>query len=133
MGFNTVTGAIFEQIAQYILNQLHSISLSQQCRYLANAQHFRPQTLQLEAQTGKPVGMLFGAISLALADRQRLRHQQRLATQAFLIHRQLQTLVSNPLVGRVHVNHHQTLRILRQDIDAMQLRYCIAERRYILG
>ncbi|MNZ95691.1 hypothetical protein D3C78_1148560 [compost metagenome] len=76
--------------------------------------------------------MLLGTVRLTLADGDRFRHQQRLATQAFAGHGDLQTLVGDALVGRVHVHQHQPVGVLGEDVDTLELRQGVAQRRDIL-
>ncbi len=75
--------------------------------------------------------MLLGTIGLTLTDRQRLRHQQRLAAQALTGHGGFQPLVGDALVSRVHVHQHQSLGVFRQDIHTLELSQGIAQRRNI--
>lgn len=130
---DTVTGAVFQQVGDDIAHQLGRLRLLEQRRDLPDRQAFRPQALQLEAQALEPAGMLFRAIRLALADRDRLRHQQRLPTQAFAGHRHLEALVGDPLVGRVHVHQHQAVGVLGENVDALELRQGVTQRRDVLG
>ncbi|MCY1433670.1 hypothetical protein D9M71_497060 [compost metagenome] len=75
--------------------------------------------------------MLFGAIGLTLAQRQGLWHQQRLAAEAFAGHGHFQALVHDALMGRVHVYQHQTHGVLGKNIDTLELRQGVAQRRNI--
>ena len=68
-------------------------------------------------------------LRLAQGHRDRHRHQQGLQAQAFAIEGRFQFLVVDALVRGVHVHHYQTIGVLGQDVDAMQLRDGIAERR----
>jgi hypothetical protein len=45
------------------------------------------------------------------------------------VERQLEFLVEDAFVRGVHVDDHQALAVLRQDIDAVQLRQRVAEWR----
>ena len=72
--------------------------------------------------------MLFHQRHLAGADRQRLRHQQRLAAYPGLSASLLQPFVGDALVSGVHIHQHQPIAILGQDIHAMKLGQRIAQR-----
>ena len=87
--------------------------------------------MQFKTQTLEPLGMLFSAISLALAHGNRLWHQQRLAAQTLTGHGHFQPLISNALMGRMHIHHHQPLNVLGEDIDTLELRDGVAQRRNI--
>jgi hypothetical protein len=50
---------------------------------------------------------------------------------AFARARALELLVGNALVGRVHVDQHETLPILGQHVDAAELRQCETEWRHV--
>ena len=56
------------------------------------------------------------------------RHQQRLRRQRRRVERVLQPLVDDALVRRVHVDDHEARRVLREDVDAVQLREREPER-----
>lgn len=133
MRLDTVAGAVLQQVGDDVAYQLGRLRLLEQRRDLSDRQGFRAQSLQLEAQTLEPAGVLLGAIRLALADRDRLRHQQRLTTQAFAGHRHLEALVGDPLVGRVHVHQHQAVGVLGEDVDALELRQGVTQRGDVLG
>ena len=72
--------------------------------------------------------MLFHQRHLAGADRQRLRHQQRLAAYPGLSAGLLQPFVGDALVSGVHIHQHQPVAILGQDIHAVKLGQRIAQR-----
>ena len=118
MRLDTVAGAVFHQIRKHVADQSIGFGLLEQCRNLPDRQSFRTQALQFKTKSLKPRRMFFGAIGLALTDRQRLRHQQRLATETFAGHGDFQALVHDPLVGGMHVHQHQAMGVLGQDIDA---------------
>ena len=61
-------------------------------------------------------------------DQQRLRCDARLRAEAGL-----QPLVDDALVRGVHVDDHQALRVLGQDVDAAELRERAAERPVVAG
>ena len=67
--------------------------------------------------------------ALLLADRDSQRYQQRLAAHAGIGQGRFHALVGDPLMGGMHVHHDQPAGALRQDIDAMQLRDGVAQRR----
>ena len=73
--------------------------------------------------------MFLGAIGLALAERQRLGYQQRLALEPLARHGGFQALVGDALMGGMHVHQHQADGILGEDIHPLELRQSIAERR----
>ena len=64
--------------------------------------------------------------------RHRYRHQQGLQPDA-LGHPLFQSLVYDAFVRCVHVNQHQALLILRQDVDSVQLRQCLSQRHVVSG
>ncbi len=64
-----------------------------------------------------------------LGHRYRLRHEQRLAHQAAIVIATLQLFVNDTFMGGVHVDDHETVAILRQDIGAGDLSNGITERR----
>ena len=57
------------------------------------------------------------------------RNQQRLRGDLFGVQCGLEFLVHDALVRGVHVHHHQPVRILREDVDAGELREGETERR----
>jgi hypothetical protein len=58
------------------------------------------------------------------------RDQQRLHGDGMLVDAAFQLFVYHPLMRRVHVHHQQTLLVLRQDIDAVQLAERETQRWY---
>ena len=56
------------------------------------------------------------------------RNQQRLRGHRRACARALQPLVDRALVRGVHVDEHETVRRLREDVDAVQLRDRVPER-----
>ncbi|MNI67801.1 hypothetical protein D3C73_1234540 [compost metagenome] len=60
-------------------------------------------------------------------------HQQVLAGQAAGVQRLLQLFVDDALVGGVHVHQHHATAVLRQDVDAVQLRQGHAQRMLFVG
>ena len=73
--------------------------------------------------------MLFGKIRFPRTDCHAVRHQQRLRADFGFVPAGFQALVGDALVGGVHVHQHQTVAILRQDVDAVQLRQRETQRR----
>ncbi|MNJ54157.1 hypothetical protein D3C77_495870 [compost metagenome] len=132
MRLNAIAGAVFEQIGQHIGHQPSRLGLLEQRRRLANRQGFGAQALQLEAEFLEPLRVFLGAISLALTHGDGFGHQQRLTTQAFAGHRGFQALVGDAFMGGMHVHQHHALGILRKDVDALELRQRIAQRRHIV-
>jgi hypothetical protein len=56
-------------------------------------------------------------------------NQQRLGGHLLLVERPLELLVEDAFVRGMHVHDDQALAVLRQDIDAVQLREGVAEWR----
>ena len=64
--------------------------------------------------------------------RERRRHQQRLHRHA-RVERALQPLVDDALVRRVHVDEHDAGAVLREHVDAVELREREAQRMRVVG
>ena len=61
------------------------------------------------------------------------RYEQRLSGRCTGRHARFESLIQNALVCSVHIDDHQALGILREDINAMQLSDGKAQRRQIGG
>ena len=85
-----------------------------------------------EAQAVERLGVLVGRGHFERRRRERRRHQQRLHRHA-LVQRRLQPLVDDALVRRVHVDEHEARAVLREHVDAVQLREREAERMRVAG
>ncbi|KAG0766787.1 hypothetical protein G6F22_017769 [Rhizopus arrhizus] len=122
--------AVFAQVGQHVAQQPFRLGMRQQRRNAAHMQRTGAGTGHFEAERGQRFGFAFSGVGLALAHGKGDRHQQRLRLQADAIMRVLQALVADALVRRMHVDHDQAFGILGQDVDAVQLRDRIAQRRH---
>ena len=57
--------------------------------------------------------------------------QQRLHRHSFIFQRSFEFFIHHPLMGSVHIHHHQPLCILRQHVDPLQLRHGKAKRCFM--
>ena len=93
------------------------------------ASSFGPETL-VSRPSCSSASLFSSAVAMSSAShRQHRRHQQALARDGARIQAELQLLHDDALVRGVHVDQHQAGLVLREDVDAVQLREGIAERR----
>ena len=84
----------------------------------------------IEAQALEFLRVRLGRVGLRGVDLDDLRHQQTLL-RIFAVQQLLHALVGDALVRRMHVHEHDAVRGLREDINAVQLGDCVAERRIV--
>jgi hypothetical protein len=82
----------------------------------------------VKAERGQRFGLIFGRCHLGVAGGQYQRHQQGLRRRRAGIEAALQFFVEDALVRGVHVHQHQAGRVLRQDINAVDLGHGVAEQ-----
>ena len=93
---------------------------------IAHRERAGPTAGDLEAEGRERVGVLlhgrdFQPLAVNVRDQQRLGGMRR-------VEGGLERLVEDALVRRVHVDHHQAGAVLRQDVDAVQLRERVTQR-----
>ena len=103
------------------------IGLTQQCRHTAHCQTARRQSLQRKAGA-LPLGAVRQqGLDLFIAQRDDQRFEQRLGIGRATGLLCLELFVEHPLMTGMHVDQHQPVCVLRQDVDAMQLRQRLAQ------
>ena len=70
-------------------------------------------------------------VRLAFGNRNRLRHEQRLANQCAIVEALLEFFVRYALMRRMHVDNNQAVFVLGKDVDACELRDSETERRHL--
>ena len=122
---------MFAQVGEHVAQQRLDIAVRQQRRHAAQAAAIAgPLRDTSKPSVGQRCGFALGDVRLALADRDRLRHQQRLRAQAGAVMRGLELFVADALVRGVHVDDDQAVRGFGEDVDAVQLRDRVTQRRH---
>ena len=94
---------------------------------------FGPDDADLEAEPLERLAVLLGGGDVQRLGAQHRRHQQALALHRAGVEVRLQLLHHDALVRGVHVDQHQAGLVLRQDVDAVQLRERVAQRMLPVG
>ena len=120
-------------LAQHRARERGGIGVGERRRHAAHRERRRDRAPRSEAEVASVSRVLLGGRDFERLGRERRRHQQRLHRHA-RVERRLQPLVHDALVRRVHVDDHQAVAVLREDVDAVQLREREAERmRIVVG
>jgi hypothetical protein len=125
----TRLAGMFGQVAQQRAHQLVHLSARQQRRQAAHGDFARAGGGDLEAERGQGFGLVFHGGQLGRAGGKHQRHQQGLRRRRTGVEGGLELFVEDALMRGVHVDQHQPGGVLRQDVDAMQLRDGVAEQR----
>ena len=106
---------------KYIARQLCRIGVHQAHRYGPHRQRVGRNDGKFEAEPGERAGIFRGGRDLQSARGHRGGNQKLLGGDAVVVKRALEFFINDTLVRGMHVNHHQTVLILRQDVDARKL------------
>ena len=88
---------------------------------------------ELEAQALERFAVLFRSRHIQCLGLEKRRYEQRLSLHRSGVKVRFQLLHHDALVRRVHIHEDESGLVLRQDVDAMELRKRIAERRGFFG
>ena len=126
---------MLRQFSQHATGQFHRVAIGQAGRHCADRQRARRERGDLQAQGLQHVRAALGRGDFLCRRGKAGRDQQRLAGQARAgsVHLGLQPLIDDTFMRRVHVHDHQALRVLRQDVDAMQLAQRATQRPGRIG
>lgn len=125
-------GRVFAQLFEKLPQQLRHGGVREQHRHRAHGKLLRAGGRDLEAHAREDLGAFLGGGHVLRADREHRRDQQSLNRGATVEHG-LELLVQDALVRRVHVDEHEPLGVLREDVDAVELAERVAERGGIVG
>ena len=121
--------AVLAQVGQHVAQQRLDIAVRQQRRHAAQRQRLRAAAGQVEPQRAS-VAASRSAISASRSDTASVAGTSSgCDAQAFAVVRGLELLVADALVRGVHVDDDQALGVLGEDVDAVQLRDRVAQRR----
>ncbi len=121
------------QIGQHVPHQRFDVHVRQQGRYLAHHQLLGALAIDFETERGKPRLAALGLVGFGARHRHAQGHQQRLRPDTLFLVAALEMLIADALVGGMHIHQHQSVGILRQYIDAFELRQGEAQRRRYLS
>ena len=113
--------AEFGYFAEDVARELCGIGLRQRHRHATHGQRVRRNHGQLEAEPGKRVGIFRGGCDFQGAGGHGRGDQQLLRRDAIVVERVLELLINDAFVSRMHVDHHESVPVLRQHVYAGQL------------
>ncbi len=116
-----VARVVLGQFGQHAAGEFHRVALRQGGGHGAHRQGARGQGRHVQAQRGQCLGTALRGGCFLGRGREGGGDQQRLAGQRALGELALEPFVDDALVRRVHVHDDQALRVLGQDVDALQL------------
>lgn len=87
----------------------------------------------MEAKVGQCFRVFFDGGDFQRGCGKDRRNEQGLGGNLAAVERCFQLFVEDALVCGVHVDHDQSLRVLRQDVDTVELAEGVAERRTVGG
>ena len=123
---------LLHQIRQHVAHDRRGVAACQETGNRAQRQLIGRKPRHAETQCRKFLRVRLGRFGLRRGDVQDFRDEQlllrRLSRQQLL-----HALVHHPLVRGVHIHQHHAVGGLRQDIDAVQLRDRISQRRAAAG
>src|SRR3954469_15783665 len=89
---------------------------------------FGPRHGDLEPELLERAAVFLGGRDIERIDLEQGRYEERLPLDLPGVETLLQLLHDDALMGGVHVDQHEARLVLREDVDAVQLRNGIAER-----
>ena len=121
--------AMFAQFAQERACQRGRVGGLQQDRNATHRELSWTHRREIETELPQCRGVFFGGGDVDRFGIEHRGNQQRLRRQSLLVECVFELLVQDAVVRRMHGDDHQTLVVLRQDVDAVQLREGITKRR----
>src|SRR5215475_223620 len=118
---------VLAEIAQEALREGRDIGAREHRRHSAHDDGRRRKGRDLEAERGDRSGVLLERRDVHCLRPDRDRNKELLPVAPLRVERGLEVLVEDPLVRGVHVDEHESPAVLREDIDAVQLREGEAE------
>ena len=127
-----MAGRLLGQLGEQGARELFELAAGQQGGYGAHGELFRADRSEREAQLCQGVGVFFGGGALAGVGAEYDGNEQALHRRS-RIGAELEFFVEDALVGGVHVDEDQSLRVLGEDVDTVQLGDGVAERMVGVG
>ena len=120
---------MFAQVGQDGAYQRRRVAGLQERRNGANGQLCRPCRRDFKTERTQGVRVLSGGGDVERIRTENGGDEQRLRGDTAAIDGRLEPFIKNAFMRCVHIDEHQAVRVLRQDVDAVQLSQRVAERR----
>ena len=128
------TGTEFTDVMQHATRKRRQVAIGEHGGHRAHGQRGWRQRCHVKAQFLQCGQVLLGGGHVQSVCVEGHRDQQSLCLHGARIQCRFQLLIEDAFMRGVHVHQHQSLPVLRQHIDAMQLRDGVAKRmRFDIG
>ena len=123
--------AVLVQFGEHFACKADRIAFGEHRGHGAHRERVRGDLVDIESEGQQLIAFEFGGIDLGVVSAKVGGDQKRLRGDGLCVEPVFQPLIDDALMRGMHVDHHQTGGVLREHIDAMQLRDGIAQRRQV--
>ena len=123
--------AVLVQLGKHLAGKADRVAFGEHRGHGAHRERVGRKLIDIESKGQQLIAFEFGGRDLGVVGAKVGGNQQRLRGDGLRIKPGFQTLIDDALMRGMHVDHHQAGGVLREHIDAMQLRDGKAQRRQV--